>query len=118
VALVLGALILFPLGSPFSVDPWLIGTLTVIIAFVFVFVISRIIRAHHRQPYTGREEFIGKTAVVKIGLNPEGTVLFKGERWAAISDEGRVKPGEQVVITKYEDLKFRVRRKVKEEVNE
>jgi len=118
VALVLGALILFPLGSPFSVDPWLIGTLTVIIAFVFVFVISRIIRAHHRQPYTGREEFIGKTAVVKVALNPEGTVLFKGERWAAISDEGRVKPGEQVVITKYEDLKFRVRRKVKEEVNE
>jgi len=46
-------------------------------------------------------------------------VLFKGERWTAISDEGRVKPGEEVVITKYEDLKLYVRRKAKkEEVNE
>jgi len=115
IALVLGALILFPLGSPFSVDPWLIATLTIIIVLVFVFVLSRIIRAHRRQPATGREEFIGKTAVVKVALDPEGTVLFKGERWTATSDEGRVKPGEEVVITKYEDLKLRVRRKAKKE---
>ena len=116
IALVLGALILFPRGSPlFQVDPWLIGIVTVIITIVFVFVISRIIRAHRRQPATGREEFIGKTAVVKVALDPEGTVLFKGERWTATSDEGRVKPGEEVVITKYEDLKLRVRRKAKKE---
>jgi len=115
IALVLGALILFPLGSPFSVDPWLIATLTIIIVLVFVFVLSRIIRAHRRQPATGREELIGKTAVVKVALDPEGTVLFKGERWTATSDEGRVKPGEEVVITKYEDLKLRVRRKAKKE---
>jgi len=118
IALVLGAFILFPQGSPFSVNPWFIGILALVIALFFVFVINRIMRAHRRQPYTGREEFIGKTAVVKTTLNPEGTVLFKGERWTAISDEGRIKPGEQVVITKYEDLKFHVRRKAKEEVNE
>ena len=118
VALVLGALILFPLGSPFSVDPWFLATITIIIALVFVFVINRIIQARRRQPYTGREEFMGKTAVVKVALNPEGTILFKGERWTAIADEGRVKPGEEVVITKYEDLKLHVRRKPKKEVNE
>jgi membrane-bound serine protease (ClpP class) len=119
VALVLGALILFPRGSPvFQVSPWLIGVITVIIVLVLVFVINRIIRARRRQPYTGREEFLGKTAIVKVALNPEGTVLFKGERWTAISDEGRVKPGEEVVITKYEDLKLHVRRKAKEEVKE
>ena len=118
VALVLGALILFPLGSPFSVDPWFLATITIIIALVFVFVINRIIQARRRQPYTGREEFMGKTAVVKVALNPEGTILFKGERWTAIADEGRVKPGEEVVITKYEDLKLHVRRKPKKEVKE
>jgi len=119
VALVLGALILFPLGSPFSVSPWLIAIFTIIVAIIFLFVIGRIIRAHRRQPATGREELVGKTAVVKVVLDPEGMVLFKGERWTAISDEGRVKPGEEVVITKYEDLKLRVRRKAKkEEVNE
>ena len=119
VALILGALILFPRGSVvFSINPWLIGIMTVIIALVFVFVITRIVRAHHRQPATGREEFMGKTATVKVALNPEGTVLFKGERWTAISDEGDIKPGEEVVITKYEDLKLRVHRKAKKEVKE
>jgi membrane-bound serine protease (ClpP class) len=119
VALVLGALILFPRGSPvFQVNPWLIGILAVIVILVSVFVIHRIVRARRRQPYTGREEFLGKTALVKVALNPEGTVLFKGERWTAISDEGRVKTGEEVVITKYEDLKLHVRRKAKEEVKE
>ena len=115
IALVLGALILFPLGSPFSIDPVLIGLIVVIIVIFFVFVINRIIRAHRRQPATGREEFIGKTAVVKVALNPEGTVLFKGEHWTTISDEGRVKSGEEVIITKYEDLKLHVRRKAKKE---
>jgi len=115
IALVLGALILFPLGSPFSINPWLIGIIVVIIVIFFVLVINRVIRAHRRQPATGREEFIGKTAVVKVALNPEGTVLFKGERWTAISDEGRVKSGEEVIITKYEDLKLYVRRKAKKE---
>ena len=118
IALVLGAFILFPQGSPFSVNPWFIGILALVIALFSAFVINRVIRVHHRQPYTGREEFMGKTALVKTTLNPEGTVLFKGERWTAISDEGKVKPGEQVVITKYEDLKFHVRRKAKEEVKE
>ena len=119
VALVFGALILFPRESVvFSINPWLIGIVTAIIALVFVFVISHIVRAHHRQPTTGREEFMGKTATVKVALNPEGTVLFKGERWTAISDEGNIKPGEEVVITKYEDLKLRVHRKAKKEVKE
>jgi membrane-bound serine protease (ClpP class) len=116
IALVLGAFILFPRGSPYGpVDPWLIAILTIVIVLIFVFVITKVVRARRRQPATGREEFMGKTAVVKVTLDPEGTVLFKGERWTATSDEGRVKAGEEVVITKYEDLKFLVRRKAKKE---
>jgi len=118
IALVLGALILFPLGTPFSVNPWLLAGIAITIALVFVFVISHVIRAHRRQAYTGREELIGKTAVVKVALNPEGTVLFKGERWTAEVDEGRVRPGEEVVITKYDSLKLYVTKKQKKGVNE
>ena len=112
VALVLGALILFPLGSPvFSINPWLLATLVIVITGLFTFVISRVIRAHRRQASTGREELIGKTAVVKVALNPEGTVLFKGERWTAISEAGRVRPGEEVTITKVDGLVLRVTKK-------
>jgi len=111
-ALVLGSLILFPRGSPlFSVDPWLIATIVIIVVAFFAFAIQRIIRAHRRQAYTGREELIGKTAIVKVALEPEGMVLFKGERWTAISEKGRVKPGEEVIITKVDGLTLRVIKK-------
>jgi len=111
-ALVLGSLILFPGGGPlFQVDPWLIAVVTILIAGLFAFVVSRVIRAHHRQASTGREELVGKTAIVKVALEPEGTVLFKGERWTAILEKGRVKPGEEVIITKVDGLQLRVTKK-------
>ncbi len=95
----------------FQVNPWLIATVVIIIAALFAFVISRVIRAHRRQASTGREELIGKTAVVKVALEPEGTIFFKGERWTAISDRGRVEPGEAVIITKVDGLKLYVIKK-------
>ena len=112
VALILGSLILFPRGSPlFSIDPWLIATVVILIVGFFAFAIQRIIRAHRRQAYTGREELIGKTAIVKLALKPEGMVLFKGERWTAISDTGPVEPGEEVIITKVDGLQLHVVKK-------
>ena len=110
-SLVIGSLILFKGGPLFQVNPWLITTVAIIIAALFAFVISRVIRAHRRQASTGREELVGKTAVVKVALEPEGTVLFKGERWAAISDKGRLEPGEAVIITKVDGLKLYVIKK-------
>jgi membrane-bound serine protease (ClpP class) len=111
-ALVLGSLILFPEGGAlFQVDPWLIAVVTILVAAVFAFVISRVVRAHRRQAATGREELVGKTAVVKTALEPEGIVLFKGERWTAVSEKGWVKPGEEVTITKVDGLKLYVTRK-------
>jgi len=111
-ALVMGSLILFPRGSPlFQVDPWLIATVVILVAGFFAFVIQRVVRAHRRQAATGREELVGKTAVVKVALNPEGTVMFKGERWTAVSEKGRVKPGEEVIITGVDGLTLRVIKK-------
>jgi len=114
VALVLGSLILFPGGGAlFQIDPWLIATVTILVAAFFAFVIQRVIRVHRRQAFSGKEELVGKTAVVKVALNPEGMVLFKGELWAAVSEKGRVKPGEEVIITRVEGLKLYVTKKRK-----
>lgn len=112
VSLVIGSLILFKGGSPlFRVDPWLIATVTIILAGTFAFVVNRAIIAHRRQAKTGREELTGKTAVVKVALNPEGTVFFKGELWTAISDKDRVEPGEEVIITRVDGLTLYVTKK-------
>ena len=110
-ALVLGSLILFPGGPLFQIDPWLIAVVVILVVAFFAFAIQRIIRAHRRQAYTGREELIGKIAIVKVALEPEGMVFFKGERWTAISEKGRVKPGEEVIITKVDGLQLHVRKK-------
>ena len=111
-ALVLGSLILFPGGGPlFQVNPWLIAGVAICVAGFFAFVVNRVIRAHRRQASTGREELIGKTAIVKVALAPEGTVFFKGERWTAISEKGRIEPGEKVIITKVDGLQLYVIKK-------
>jgi membrane-bound ClpP family serine protease len=105
VSLVAGSLILFKGASPeFQIDPWLIAIVCIVITAFMVFVIQRAIVAHRKQAYTGREELVGKTATVKAPLNPEGMVLFKGERWTAISESGEIKVGEDVVIKRVDGL--------------
>jgi len=110
-SLVIGSLILFKGGPLFQIDPWLIAGVVIFIAVLFAFVVQRVIRAHRRQASTGREELVGKRAVVKVALEPEGTVFFKGERWTAISESGQVKPGEEVIITRVDGLTLYVVKK-------
>lgn len=79
-------------------------------AFIAVAVIFGI-RAHRRQASAGKEELVGKTAEVEITLEPKGVVLVEGERWTAISEKGRVEPGEEVTITKVDGLRLYVTKK-------
>jgi membrane-bound serine protease (ClpP class) len=112
VSLVIGSLILFQGASPvFRIDPWLIATVTILLTAVLAFIIQRAIAAHRRQAHTGREELVGKTALVKVALKPEGTVFFRGERWKAVSEDKEIKPGEEVVIDSVDGLLLHVSRK-------
>ena len=90
---------------------WLIVVLAIIIVIVIVFVVIWSIRAHQRQVSAGKEDLVGRTAVVDIALEPKGVVFVEGERWTAIADKGRVEPEEEVIITKVEGLKLRVTKK-------
>jgi len=110
-SLVLGSLVLFQGGPLFSINPGLIATITIIFVVFFAVAVPLIIRAHRRQAFTGREELSGKTAIVKRALEPEGMVLFKGELWTAVSESGRVEPGEEVIINKVDSLKLYVSKK-------
>ena len=95
----------------FQIDPWLVAGVVIFVAALFAFVVQRVIRAHRRQASTGREELVGKRALVKVALEPEGTVFFKGERWTAISEKGRVELGEEVIITRVDGLTLYVVKK-------
>ena len=94
-----------------EIDPWVIATVIIcVIAFIAVAVIWGI-RAHRYQISAGREELIGKTAEVKVALEPKGIVFIQGEQWTAISETGRVEPGEEVIINKVDGLKLYVTKK-------
>ena len=98
------------LGS-FQLDPWLIATVIILaVAFLAITVIWGI-RAHRRQISAGREELIGRSAEVRVALNPKGIVFIEGEQWTAVSDSGRVESGEEVTITKVDSLKLYVTKK-------
>jgi membrane-bound serine protease (ClpP class) len=111
-SLVFGFLILFS-GRPtlFQPQPWVIPTIAVSIGAVIAFIVYHSVRAHRRQATTGREELPGKKAIVKVALEPEGTVLHEGELWTAVLDEGKAKPGEEVIITKFDGMKLYVTKK-------
>jgi membrane-bound serine protease (ClpP class) len=112
ISLVFGFLILFS-GRPtlFQPDVRVIAGIAVGISSVVAVIIYHVIRAHRRQATTGREELPGKAAIVKVALEPEGTVLHEGELWTAILDEGKAKPGEEVIITRFDGLKLYVTKK-------
>ena len=95
--------------SPIS--PWLIAIIAVCVAASLAVAIILVIRAHRRQASAGREELVGKIAEVDITLEPKGVVFVEGERWTAISEKGRVEPGEEVIITKVDGLKLWVTKK-------
>jgi len=96
------------LTGEITIDPWVIVLIILcIIAFLAITIIWGI-RAHRFKIGAGKEEMIGKTAVVTTPLDPKGTAFVEGEQWTAISEEGRIEPGEEVTIRKVDGLKIYV----------
>lgn len=93
------------------VNPWLLALIIVIVVICLYFVVLWSVRAHRRKIAAGKEELIGRTAVVIAALKPKGMVLVEGERWTAVIDKGQAEPEEEVIITAVEGLKLLVTKK-------
>jgi membrane-bound serine protease (ClpP class) len=114
ISLVIGSLILFSYSPGIEVSRGLIAGVAVGFAAFAIFVIGAIVRGQRRRKATGAEGMIGEKAIAKTPLDPTGTVLAQGELWTAASEGGKVAPGEEVIITKVEQLKLWVTKKLKE----
>jgi len=88
----------------FQIEIWLVVLILVVKVAVIAFVVERVVRVHRRKVAAGREDLIGKIAIVKTALQPRGTVFVQGENWTALLEEGRVEPGEEVVVTGVNNL--------------
>jgi len=85
--------------------------LLVILKIYYIQDIIKTFRTLFRRSVTGSEGLVGKTAVTKTILSPRGTVFVEGENWMAVSEEGRVEPGEEVVVTGINNLVLSVVKK-------
>jgi len=99
----------------FQVSTWSIVILAIIVAIIVavftIFSVIWVIRAHRRRVSAGKEDLIGRTAVVDTALEPKGVVTVEGERWTAISDAGHIEPDAEVIVTRVEGLKMWVTKK-------
>ena len=112
VSFIIGSLILFKGGSPvYQINGWVIAIIVIIIGGFVAFAATRVVKSYRKQATTGREELIGKVALVKEKLIPEGMVLYMGELWEARSESGDIETGEEVAILKVEGLKLIVTKK-------
>jgi membrane-bound serine protease (ClpP class) len=93
---------------------WPIILLIILVAGSIAFIIWRIMVIYRRQATTGKEDLVGKTAEVRETLDPEGTIFYQGEFWAAISNSGKIESGEEVIISRVNGLRLTVLKKAKE----
>ena len=108
VALILGGLLLTNGNPPeFQVSKWLIYGLAAGIGAFFLFVVTSIIRVR-RMPAVVTTTLVGRQAVARSPLDPTGMVFLEGEYWSATVEEGRVEPGERVVVTGMHGLRLTV----------
>jgi membrane-bound serine protease (ClpP class) len=68
------------------------------------------IRALYRPSVTGEAAMVGRLAVARSALSPEGQVLIDGELWRAVSREGRIEAGEPVQVSAIDGLTLTVTR--------
>jgi len=105
-SLVIGSFLLINTSAPYlKIARSLIISTSVIVSGFIIIVIRAVYKVHKLKPITGKEEFIGETAVVCQDLNPEGLVKVSGEIWKAVSGDGRrIKKGQKVKIISLEGL--------------
>jgi membrane-bound serine protease (ClpP class) len=109
VAMALGSLMLFDAPEVgFRISWWVILSTVGATAGLFLFVVTAGVRALTRRPLLGPSGFIGRTAVARGPLAPEGQVAIQGEIWRAVAEGEPIDDGAAVRIVDVEGLTLKV----------
>ena len=110
-ALVLGAIIAFrDTPTEFQPNRILVGVLGFLLVVVFVSMAVGLARMRKLRSETGTEALVGRMAVARTPLTPDGMVFIQGERWRAELEDGSAAEGEQVRVVSADGLRLRVRK--------
>jgi membrane-bound serine protease (ClpP class) len=109
VAMALGSLMLFDAPElGFRISWWVILPTVGATAGLFLFVLTLGVRALRRRPVLGAEGLIGRTAIARDRLAPEGQVALGGELWRAVVVGDPVDQGAPVRVVDVQGLTLRV----------
>ncbi len=112
VSLILGGFMLLSGSTPgVAVSRPLVVFTALVIGGLFAGCIALALSAQRRPIRSGREELLGRTALVKTALAPTGQVFLEGERWQARSVNGPIEAGAEVTVQRKEGLVLIVARK-------
>jgi len=67
-------------------------------------------RALRKQAMVGLPSMVGAKGKAAGNLNPEGMVKIRGELWSALSQDGNISAGEEIIVTGENGLKLLVRK--------
>jgi membrane-bound serine protease (ClpP class) len=109
IAIVLGVIIAFR-GTDTAVQPSriVLGFLGVFLIAMVLAVVTGVARVRKLAAPMGTTALLGKIAIARTPLTPEGYVFVQGERWKARVDRGAAQPGERVRIVGAEGFRLDV----------
>jgi len=111
VALILGAIIAFrDTPTEFQPNRILVGVLGFILVVMFTSMAIGLTRMRKIKTSTGAEALVGRMAVARTPLTPDGMVFIQGERWRAELEAGSASEGEQVRVVSADGLRLKVRK--------
>jgi membrane-bound serine protease (ClpP class) len=107
-AFLIGSLFLFDRGLGVSVARSVVAGVGGTVGVLMLLVATLVVRSQRRPALLGAQGMVGTVGIAQRRLAPTGTVLIRGEYWAAESEEP-VEAGERVEVTDVRGLRLRVR---------
>ena len=111
-ALVIGAIIAFrDTPDEFLPNRVVVAVLGVVLVVMFVSMAVGLARMRKLRSVTGTEALVGRMAVARTPLAPDGLVFIEGERWRAeLEGGGAAREGERLLVVRASGLRLTVRK--------
>lgn len=111
ISFIWGSLILWATpGSMFSIPISLILSIGVLLGLMLFGLVSLVIFVKTKRPLLGSSAMIGKKAKVVEDVGPDGgRVFINGEYWDAVSSQGVIPRGKEVLVEGVEGLVLKVK---------
>jgi membrane-bound serine protease (ClpP class) len=104
IAFVIGAIMMFPSGTPgFELSPAVIAVTVIVTASLFLLVLSMLLRSRKRLVVTGKEALLGAEGEAVAWLGEDGRVRIRGEIWRARAAKP-LQPGTRVKVVDRDGL--------------